>query len=130
LCQYYPGDNWGAALTEDIMQSDERKAAVAAYRERKPAGPGIYAVKCVATGQWWVGRAPNIAAIENRLWFSLRHGSGKPASLQAAWTAHGADGLALEALETFDEEEASYGLQQKLKARLAFWAAELKAETI
>lgn len=112
------------------MQGDERKAALAAYRERKPAGHGIYAVRCAATGQCWVGRAPNIAAIENRLWFSLRHGSGKPASLQAAWNAHGAAGLTLEVLETFDEEEASYGLQQQLKARLAFWGFELGAETL
>jgi len=112
------------------MQGDDRKAAVAAYKERKSAGPGIYAIKCAATGQCWVGRAPNIGAIENRLWFSLRHGSGKPASLQVAWNAHGAEGLVLEALESLDTEEASYGLQQQLKARLAFWAAELKAEVI
>lgn len=112
------------------MQGEQKKAAVAAYRERKSAGPGIYAVKCGVSGQCWVGRAPNIDAIENRLWFSLRHGSGKPASLQAAWNTQGEGALALEVLERCDEEEASYGLQQKLKARLAFWASELKADVI
>ena len=49
----------------------DRKAAVAAYKERK-AIPGIYAVRCAATGQAWVGQTPDLTTVRNRIWFSLR----------------------------------------------------------
>jgi len=41
------------------MKREQRKAAVAAYRERK-AKAGIYAVVCHATGQRWIGRAADL----------------------------------------------------------------------
>jgi len=44
------------------MKRELRKAAVAAYRERK-AKAGIYAVVCHATGQRWIGRAADLDAI-------------------------------------------------------------------
>lgn len=37
------------------MTGEDRKAAIAAYKERKVIG-GVYAVRCAATGEVWVGR--------------------------------------------------------------------------
>ncbi len=64
--------------------SIDRKAAIAAYKERKTIA-GIYVVRCAASGEAWVGQAPNLETIQNRIWFSLRQGSHTCRSLQAAW---------------------------------------------
>ena len=66
------------------MKSEERKAAVAAYKLRK-AVPGIYVVACATTGEQWAGSAPDLATIWNRLSFTLRQGANTHRSLQAAW---------------------------------------------
>ena len=44
----------------------DRKAATLAYKERK-AVAGIYAVRCRASGQAWVGQTADLEKIENRL---------------------------------------------------------------
>ena len=56
------------------MKGEGRKAAVAAYKERK-VETGIYAVRCTASDQVWVGIAPDLSTIQNRLWFTLRQGT-------------------------------------------------------
>ena len=61
------------------MKRDDKKAALAAYKERKPE-PGIYVVRCAATDQVWGGAAPELSAIWNRVSFALRQGEQKPAS--------------------------------------------------
>lgn len=64
------------------MNGRDRKAAVAAYKDRKVVA-GIYAVRCVPTGQQWVGGAPDLSTVRNRIWFGLRLGSDPHPSLQA-----------------------------------------------
>ncbi|RQH05597.1 GIY-YIG nuclease family protein [Bradyrhizobium sp. RP6] len=108
--------------------SIDRKAAIAAYKERKTVA-GIYVVRCAASGQAWVGQAPNLETIQNRIWFSLRQGSHTSRSLQAAWSAHGEAGLTFGECERLDEETA-YVRNALLKERLLHWRAELKAEAI
>ena len=71
-----------------------RKAAIAAWKERKSVA-GIFVIRCAATSQAWVGQTPDLEKIQNRIWFTLRQGSHTCRSLQAAWAAHGADGLTL-----------------------------------
>lgn len=108
----------------------DRKAAVAAYKERKTPW-GIYGVRCTASGQVWVGRAPDLDKIENRLRFSLRYGGGRPVSLQQAWTLHGEGCFTIETLERMEEEEeAGFVRNNWFKARLNFWSEELSAEII
>jgi len=58
------------------MKREQRKAAVAAYRERK-AKAGIYAVVCHATGQRWIGRAADLDDITMSATRCCR-GSGSP----------------------------------------------------
>ena len=109
--------------------SIDRKAAIAAYKERKTIA-GIYVVRCAATGESWVGQAPNLGTIQNRIWFSLRQGNHPCRSLQAAWNAHGEAGLALGECERLEDEESSYVRNALLKERMLHWLAELKAEAI
>jgi hypothetical protein len=106
----------------------DRKAAVAAYKERKsPAG--VYAVRCQASGQTWVGQAPDVDAIRNRIWFTLRQGGSSYLPLQAACTEHGGDALVFEVLERI-EEESALARARILKERTAHWRAHLAAMPI
>lgn len=111
------------------MKGNDRKAAVDAYKERKVAA-GIYAVRCRPSGECWVGRAPDLSTIRNRLWFTLRQGSSAHRSLQAAWAAHGPDAFTFEILEQIENEDIAYLRDGILKERLAHWAGELRAESI
>ncbi|WP_414471320.1 GIY-YIG nuclease family protein [Microvirga sp. M2] len=111
------------------MDTIDRKAAIAAYKERKtPAG--IFAVRCSATGQVWVGRSRHLDTQQNGLWFTLRLGSGMNRSLQAAWNACGEAAFTFEELERLPEETLAYVLQATLKERLVHWKAELDAALI
>ena len=108
------------------MTSD-RKAAIAAYKERTIFA-GIFVVHCTATSETWVGQSPNLEKIQNRIWFSLRQGSHTCRSLQAAWAAHGPDNLTFSECERLEEEETPYIRDALLKERLLHWRAQLGAE--
>jgi hypothetical protein len=109
--------------------TSERKAAIAAYRERKTVA-GIFVIRSQASAAQWVGQSPNLEKIQNRIWFTLRQGSHTCRSLQAAWTAHGPENLSFEACERLDEEETPYIRDALLKERLKHWRAQLGAEAI
>ena len=109
------------------MRHEDRRAAVAAYKERKVVA-GIYLVRCLVTGGRWAGQAPDLSTIRNRVWFTLRHGSHRHHSLQAAWTTHGETAFAFAELERLDEKALEAGRERIMKARLAHWCAELGAE--
>ena len=111
------------------MKRDDKKAALAAYKERK-AEPGIYAVRCAPTGRVWIGAAPELSAIWNRVSFALRQGEQKPASLQAAWREYGPDSFTFEPLEALTDEQLVFGRDRMLKERLGHWAEKLGAEKI
>jgi hypothetical protein len=107
----------------------DRKAAIAAYKERKTTA-GIFVVRCAVTGEAWVGQAPNLETIQNRIWFTLRQGGHPCHSLQAAWNAHGEAGLSFGECERLEDEESAYVRNARLKERALHWQAELKAEAI
>jgi hypothetical protein len=110
------------------MNGLDRKAAVAAYKERKtPAG--VYAVRCPASGQAWVGHAPDVDAIKNRIWFTLRQGGSSYLPLQAACASHGHDALTFEVLERI-EEDSAMARARVLKERTAHWRDQLAAAAI
>ncbi|MCA9876557.1 MAG: GIY-YIG nuclease family protein [Thermomicrobiales bacterium] len=111
------------------MLKGERKAAVAAYKERAiPAG--IYRVRCTATGEVWIGQSPNLEAIRNRLWFTLRMGSHRTARLQQTWRDHGAESFTFEVVEQVSDEDQVHDLSAHLKKRLAHWQSELGAALV
>ena len=107
----------------------DRKAAIAAYKERKTIA-GIFVIRCAATGEAWVGQAPNLETIQNRIKFTLRQGGHPCRSLQAAWSAHGEAGLTFGECERLEDEESAYVRNALLKERALHWQAELKAEAI
>lgn len=107
----------------------DRKASIAAYKERKTVA-GIYVVRCTASGEAWVGPAPNLETIQNRIWFTLRQGSHPCRSLQAAWNAHGEAGLTFGECERLEDEETDYVRNSLLKERGLHWRTALKAEAI
>ena len=109
--------------------SIDRKAAIAAYKERKTIA-GIFVVRCTASGEAWVGQAPNLATMQNRIWFTLRQGGHPCRSLQAAWNAHGEAGLTFGECERLEDEESAYVRNALLKERMLHWQAELNAEAI
>ena len=87
------------------MKREDKKAALAAYKERKPK-PGIYVVRCTATDQL-LGRrgAGAVGDLEPRV---VRASSGRRRSLRrcrAAWNAHGAGELHLRAVEALTDEQ-------------------------
>ena len=51
-------------------------------------------------------------------------------TLQAAWTAHGADSLTFEECERLEEEETSYIRDALLKERAQHWRSQLNAEAV
>ncbi|MGZ5881895.1 MAG: GIY-YIG nuclease family protein [Xanthobacteraceae bacterium] len=106
------------------MKSDDRKAAVAAYKKRKSAA-GIYAVRCAISGQAWIGQTLNLETIQNRIWFSLRTGGHSNRELQSAWTAHGPEALSFEPLEQLKDEELAYVRDTLLKERFVHWRSAL-----
>lgn len=111
------------------MRNEDRKAVVAAYKERKRAA-GIFAVRCTPTGECWVGRAPDLRTIGNRIWFDLSMGSSPHRHLQAQWQIHGKAAFALETLEVIDPDLGDYACKQALEERLAHWRATLGAKAL
>ena len=110
------------------MTSD-RKAAIAAYKERK-AFAGVFAIRCKASSETWVGQTTNLEKIQNRIWFTLRQGSHNCRSLQAAWAAHGPENLTFEECERLEEEETPYIRDALLKERALHWRSQLNAEAV
>lgn len=111
------------------MKHEDRKAAIAAYKERKPAA-GIYAIRCAANGACWVGSAPNLDTIRNRIWFTLREASHPNAAVRAAWRAHGAQAFSYEELERLDDDLGALTRERMLKDRLAHWVGALRADPV
>ena len=111
------------------MDRQSRKAAVAAYKERKAAN-GVFAVICRATGEAWVGCSRHLDTQQNGLWFTLRLGSSPFKSLQTAWTKHGQDEFRFEELERLRDDVPALALKDELKRRQAIWAARLRATPI
>ena len=53
------------------MKTEDKRAARAAYKERKSIA-GVYALRCASTGEVWVGQSRDLEKIWNRICFSLR----------------------------------------------------------
>jgi hypothetical protein len=92
------------------MSPQDRKTAVAAYKERKPAW-GVYAVICTATGEAWVGASRHV-------------------SLQAAWSLHGEAEFRFEELERLSDTVPAFSRVDELKKRRELWRARLQASAL
>jgi len=107
------------------MDSARKKDLIREYKERKRSA-GIFAVRCAASGEVWVGPSRNLDKEQNSLWFQLRTGGHMNKALQAAWTSHGESAFAYEVLEEIvDDNPQLIGLL--LKERDAKWREQLGA---
>ncbi|MDV6330098.1 GIY-YIG nuclease family protein [Asticcacaulis sp. 201] len=111
------------------MKGEARKAAVAAYKERKVVG-GVYAVRCTASGEIWVGQWPDIATIQTRLWFELRRGTHLTKDLRDAWNSHGEAQFSFEVLERLEDDMSPYMRASTLKTLASQWREKLQAHSI
>ncbi|WP_341711947.1 GIY-YIG nuclease family protein [Erythrobacter sp.] len=111
------------------MKTQHRKAAITAYKDRMIES-GIYAIRSLASGQVWVGSAPDLSTIRNRVWFTLRQGGNPHRALQAAWNAGGDEDLAFEVLEVLDEDLSPSMRSHVLRTQLGHWLEELGAARI
>jgi hypothetical protein len=110
------------------MDNARKKELTRTYKEQK-VRPGIFAVRCTASGEAWVAKAPDIDKRQSGLWFQLRMGGFPGKSLQAAWNTHGETAFAFEILEEIrDENEGMIPLL--LKEREAHWRTELGAKAL
>jgi hypothetical protein len=111
------------------MNSTDRKAAVAAYKE-KTAAAGVYAVRCAPSGQVWVGESRNLEAQQTSLWFAMRLGSHPHRDLVEAWAQHGEAAFSFEVLETLDPELSPTARATASKEAATLWREELKARPL
>jgi hypothetical protein len=111
------------------MKGEARKAAVAAYKERKTVA-GVYLIRCQATGEGWVGQWPDVGAIQTRQWFTLRQGAHPNRALREAWRRHGEESFRFEVLERLEEQASPYIRDATLKERAAHWRRQLAAAAL
>jgi hypothetical protein len=107
----------------------DRKAAAAAWKQRKPS-PGIYAIRCTASGEVWVGQFPDLASVRTRHWFALRLGSHANRAMQAAWNTHGESMMLFETLELLKAEEDPVTLSSQLRDAMRRWRGLLDAPAV
>jgi hypothetical protein len=110
------------------MDNARKKELVREYKEQKPV-PGIFAVRCTATGGVWVAKAPDLGKRQAGLWFQLRMGGFPGKSLQAAWNIHGEGAFAFDVLEEVEDDNGLM-IPVLLKEREAFWRKELNAAAL
>jgi hypothetical protein len=109
------------------MDRRSRREVALQYKESRPAA-GVFAVRCAATGEVWVGASRNLDQQQNGLWFQLKLGSFPNPALQHAWREHGAAAFLFERLEALDAEDLSpTAIGAKLKASEARWRERLGA---
>jgi hypothetical protein len=112
-----------------MQSSAQRKEAIRKFKERK-VPMGVFAVRCTATAQVWVGSALNLDSTRNRFWFCLRHGSHPDQSLQNEWNAHGEEAFQYETLDTLDDDVLPMAIKDLLKEKKCHWIARLGAREV
>jgi hypothetical protein len=96
---------------------------------KRKAAAGVHTVVCCPSGERWVGHALDLDTIQNRLWFTLRHGSSAHRLLQTAWTRTGrAPSHSISS--SGSDETLGYVRERALKDHLAHWRSALVAEAI
>ena len=111
-----------------MKETARRKDLIREYKEKKPR-PGIFAVRCTATGEAWIGSSRNLDTQKNGIWFQLRAGAYVNAELLAAWKAHGSEAFSFDELEAVEDENAQL-IDLLLKDRATHWREKLGAKKL
>ena len=112
-----------------MPSKESRKEAIRKFKECKPP-VGIYAVRCTATGDAWVGMSRNLDAMKNSSWFCLRNGLHQSKSLQEEWKTRGEAAFEYEILDRLEEDVHPLELQDLLKLKRSDWVARLNAQQL
>ena len=110
------------------MNTQTKRQAIRAYKDRKLI-MGIYAIRCQASDQIWVGQSKTLDKLQNRIWFSLKLGGHPNASLQAAFALHGRDAFAFESLQQLPDEATAFP-DALLPEMAEDWRERLQADAI
>lgn len=110
------------------MLKAERKAALTAWKEEKRR-PGLWLLRCEASGEAWVGATQDLDAARNRMDFALVRGAAPMPAMKSAMAAHGPAAFRFEELETLEEVEP-IALPRELKERRAAAAERLGAKAV
>jgi hypothetical protein len=110
------------------MDNARKKELLRNAKEQKTK-PGIFAVRCTASGQAWVAKAPDLDKRQAGLWFQLRQGGFPGKDLQDAWNKHGEAAFAFEVLEEVRDENEQM-IPVLLKEREALWRKEMNAAAL
>jgi hypothetical protein len=110
------------------MDKARRKELSQAVKEKK-AKPGIYAVRCTASGEAWVAKAPDLDRRQSGLWFQLQMGGFPGKDLQDAWNKHGEATFVFEVLEAIEDDNEML-IPVLLKDREAHWRTQLDAKAL
>ncbi len=95
------------------MTTEQRKEAIRKFKEKK-ALLGAFAIRCVATGEVWVGASRNLDATRNGSWAFLRNAGHPDKSLQREWDIHGEPAFQYEILEKLDEDVQPIAVADRL----------------
>ena len=109
-----------------MLSKEEKKEAARKFREQK-SPIGVYAVRCTATAEVWVGASRNLLASRNGIWASLKMGAHRDTSIQQAWTSQGEATFTYEALEELKEDVSPLLVADLLKNRKQHWMTQLNA---
>jgi hypothetical protein len=104
-----------------------RKELQRQYKEtRRPMG--VFRVRNLRTGRWFLGASADVPAMLNRQRFQLDAGSHPNPALQRDWKDLGAEAFAFESLDLLapPENEPGYEPQGDLRALEAMWREKLR----
>lgn len=113
----------------DTSSKAARRQIADEFKERK-VPQGIYAIRCTATGDVWVGSSTNLNAVQNSQWFQLRGGLHRAASLQQTWTHHTEQVFVFEVLEQLDDDVSPLLLSDLLRDKRKVWIQNLQAQAL
>ena len=90
------------------MEKDRKKELIRQYKEmKKPMG--VFAFRCEATGQVFVGITQDLKGTQNSMRFQLNLGSYRHRkwqnALQSAWNTYGEEGFQVEDLGELEYDE-------------------------
>lgn len=113
----------------DTTSKAARRQIADEFKERK-VPQGVFAIRCTANGEVWVGSSTNLNAVQNSQWFQLRGGLHRSASLQQAWTHHTELALSFEVLEQFDDDVSPLLLSGLLLSKKKMWVQTMQAQAL
>jgi hypothetical protein len=107
---------------------DKRELRRQAKLRKTPQG--VYAVRCTASGEAWVGAAGDLNAARTGIWFMLRNGMHHNKPMQDAWNKHGDAAFQYEVLMSFGEDLSPLLVRDSLREGQKHWVKELGARPI